>query len=612
MEQPELSPNPTPTPKKGKPRANTWVFGTMMAVCVACLLCLALLLRIKNARSRGTAFCCPDQVELLAGAINRSLDPCRDFHSYVCSNFERLSLAPYLSKQNHFLYEVRQGDRVDSSRAKHILWQYDQSCLNSIRPLKTLASDLAAGIIEELGVTAQMNRKEMAHFLLRTNLVYDIDNVITVAVSRSFSRVHSTNFILTSCQPCVKATASVFNSRLATNVTYDDIIAYALSVEVNDYRSRPANKSVLMDLFPDVSQDAWNKIQEEARKPLRDDIPILLSNVTILRTLLISLANPDNQPASIAFMVANAVFYVATDIRLPDSISNEAKLYDAIHEACFQYLKSQRYLLQLFYAAELTNATRDDHVREIYGLVTTAVSSAAASGDLFSKTDQALVKPALQKLTLILLSNFSSSGVQLPNMTNEFGRNYIRALTYEASAGRENIRRHLPRYLSEFSDRMLYDGLFYVSSTYYAASDFENPQKLVVNMAILGIRMAEAMWRHLLTNRNWSVETSSKIQNLFRCYNSSAGTDVALTTLAIGSVLNVTDRTHWNEKRQAQNTWMLSTGELFYLWHTYGLCTPTYSTAEADRVNIPMRQIEDFRTTFGCAAGSPMAEKTTC
>ncbi|XP_064487819.1 uncharacterized protein LOC135400011 [Ornithodoros turicata] len=582
--------------------AHRYVIIILMAALVCALFFLLWIYMSKYGGShiQGDPSCCPEEVKRLASTVDRSLDPCGNFYYYVCSNYERLGLGPFLSIGDRLLHEIRRSGSVNSSQDKYHLWQYDHSCMNTIWPVTTFASDLTSGIIEEFAVRARMTQQEVALFLLRTNVVYRIGNVIAVIVNAKemFSKI--------------KAIAA-FNSLLKTDVNQDAIKAVNDILPEQDYAHNFENFSLFRDIFSDVPQESWNELQDEAPVAFDTSKPIIISNVAKLKKVLSVLANPKNQPASVALMTVSAVFNALVRFKLPNRKSKSSSLYDRLNSICFQQLKSLGHLITTMYATELTNRAKDDHIIEIHTAVMKSISSPEVSGTVFSEEDQPLVSSVLQNIRLVLPSEYVLTDIDFPNMTDEFGRNFLRGLTYEAKYRQAKVRQQLPRDVNENADTMLVNNSLYVSSRYYAASNFESPNRMVLNMAIVGIRMAESLWQYLMTGRNWSNETSTKADGVLNCSHGSLvdAAQVSRRTLAVRTVLRALDRSGWNNKQTWQD-WKLSLGEVFYMWYVNSECMPQNARGDGENVNAPLRKIEDFIETFQCPAGSSMAQMAAC
>ncbi|KAL1476023.1 hypothetical protein MTO96_036839 [Rhipicephalus appendiculatus] len=140
-------------------------------------------------------------------------------------------------------------------------------------------------------------------------------------------------------------------------------------------------------------------------------------------------------------------------------------------------------------------------------------------------------------------------------------------------------------------------------------------------MAILGLLVAQGVWRMIFSYEKWTLSTVHSIERLIECYlDNYFGTDAnntwALTSmpraLALRSVLNAFDRPDWDTVRTAWSLVSMSHGEIFYTLVAFYRC-PLEAWPDLMRAsNAPFAFAEDFAKVFHCESGSPMAKPQRC
>ncbi|KAH6932686.1 hypothetical protein HPB50_008731 [Hyalomma asiaticum] len=594
--------------------------------------------RLRRATVPGEqAFCCPEDAREMSSVVNASISPCRDFNGRVCNTVIEFRLWKRATQQAELERIMITGffpSGAHKGEAGRFLTAYYKSCVETLPRRQSFVRGLAAALTRATRqlLTTPDSRNAFLYAML-VPLKYGIASVFDVEFNPSGSYL-AMRVIL----------------RCEAGSDYPDIVDASV-----DALADVANVSVTPQEVHELTARVCSRI---AAMPVRaffskqyrfasDDADAFnqtVWDVTDLRFALRTLGYLVNSETSILVhhvQEVRAIFDVygargggghlggKAALLLSQSVEDGMwQFYDTpngswpgVFDVCTQSVRLIGNIWAKFVAELKGHPGKLDRMRAIFKRVKDAVHRDVSSSPVFEAEEAQNVAHFFDDVSLE--TPWTDAGllaVAVPEPTHVFTEDLLKARAY-------NFQVYRARFRISGGDRPI-DRLFYVGHRYMflsaAMCDFvrvgSGPSSEIPNMAVLGMLVAESIWRMVLSDQEWTLSTRSSIRRLFKCYVDNYGNDTnnwsyltsVSRTLGLTSVLNAFDRSDWNTLRAAWSLLSMSHGELFYSLVAYYRC-PYEATADVMRTaNAPFAFSEDFARVFHCGSDSPMVKPQRC
>lgn len=364
------------------------------------------------------SFCCKNEAANLLEGLSPTLKPCNNFYDYVCAQYANAtsSLLPIAFRIQVQLVSLDKYPQLAKAPLSEVFTNLATSCAEQDWKPYFAAANFTSSILKVGNLSASMNASKLLRLFLLMSIKYHLsapiffrtsinvsqDTEFTLVIEQQHSPAIELNHI---CSDCILAVLHAVNDAFNVNVTLANLLEF--DKFVND--SKPASgkptfmlKDISHPPIHGVKPYDWNAILKEVVFPIYPDIFHLEQDTQGRYDLLDSLANPENQPVSIAYISAFIVVHAYENLR------GGARSQEGNNEGCSDAIRLIRELKDAFEAQAVTNQQRDDQVRELFSVVQGFVARDALSGRPLNDEGEVAIRKELDtlKLLLPLLSSF--------------------------------------------------------------------------------------------------------------------------------------------------------------------------------------------------------------
>lgn len=615
---------------------------TFAVICVIASFMLLLVFVVGSIKRGNTAlprnggFCCADELDIMATLVNVNVDPCENFHNFVCpAQTGSIWTAEYVNLSS-YINDVIQGGETGGKVAE-LLADFYISCWNAVRDPTLMTRQLAAMTIIAGNLTVKMNTSEVEKFAAFMSLVIGTSSVLSVSIHSNNSRQKGAGnkvmiigpndvpvpSLVSRCKHCLFDILEVFNNLLNVKVQLEDVLCYMNSSTATTRQCSPSNKaasshntSLLLEFLRPITADHWKSLLKEYTPyNLNASLSVGYTDEERLKSTLHSLANPANQPTSIAYLLVVTVEHLYANLTRKENASRE--------EAHFQCIENTN-LLPTFWGAlygkAMATPAKDKHVRRVSKKVLNALLLEAVPNTTDRhKTASANAWRALRGFKLLLPSNFPSYSHAWPAMTRNFAENFFRGKLYELNLAQACVGQRLPLARRHFlsPDVKLDDGFIVIPAALYSQLAFDSAHSFFLNLPVVGVAVAELLWRVVLKSTRSLISTKRLLKCFEKGYPNAADSthdDIGVVPLAmaLSTVLKIVDKSNWQQRKRYSKAGNWSKGELFYARAAHSICTSERSKLGQERINVVFRHQSDFSTSFACPSNFNMSRRRSC
>ncbi|CAN7988388.1 unnamed protein product, partial [Ixodes hexagonus] len=584
----------------------------------------------KEASSiRVPGFCCVEEASEVVQRLNTSLDPCTNFHDFVCmrraADMNSADISPLfrISVDRTNLQFKARSSNSPSGRAFSDL---TCSCRRQNWRFEVALANFTSAIMSASRVTARMSAADIVRFLALMSFRYRLPGLVTFRPTLNGNDSMTTtlevkrwNWIPSelniSCFECVKSMTTTFNTLLKVDLEARALMdLHSKFPPHEDTAYNTANRSLSDSPFISVSPSDWAGVLREFVRPIYPDAKYIVQETgTNVNDLIVHLARPANQPLTVAYLVIQTVMAVYQEFADFNVFRNPPRKAD-----CSPLVLRVYELQESFEAQLVATPDRDDHVREIFDIIRRQVASDALSSFTFSEEDHLRIKEALDSIEVLFPRDAAIAYKPPPIITFNFPADLLTARSFvfevqqeKARKGTDNLK--LRSYIPDVFRR---GNVIFIPASMYFMLNFERDHKLFTNLAVVGVRLARELWSFLLDIQTWTNETMRKMRSFQLCFNSPDFSKTGANTTrrsaqsmatAVSSILKVVDKSEWLRVQNVSNTVHMSRGQLFYLLMADSLCGDIISrSCEEEDVNVAIKNTPDFSEVFGCAPDAAM------
>ncbi|KAH7973887.1 hypothetical protein HPB49_006412 [Dermacentor silvarum] len=580
-------------------------------------------------------FCCPREAHEVSRYVNSTINPCKDFFAYVCSNVISDKLSASDDHDFQIIYSLITGtekDGVNKGHAGRFLTSYFTSCVEAVPRPKSFLYSLANALLQhEFKHLRHLDTGGVLAYFLASSVKYRMPSAVQVSFSPNRQLVSLTINMICNVRndsTAVRATVDALKKHSDITLKGQDVTNFGVKLcrKFMAYGRRKRTYAMPSEshLF---NQEVWQvKDLEDGLGPygyrLQNSMFVKVDGFDQIRHLHSEFAAQDDGSETAATKIAYLVWH---------SVVHGSRIfydvYDGSHPGAFRNcLDSLNYIWEAWdtFAAEmLTDRSTDAEAQAVFTAVKRTVHADCNSSMLFDVEDSEQLRTFLENLVLVTPTDASQlSSVTVPNGTDDIGENLLRGrvYSYEAAAARK---------LGQDSTNVVEYGLvqfrgdmhLLLPLSAYVHIGLGTSSHDLPDLALLGRMFADSLWYKMLGHMTWNAKTRSNIHNLIACLEkedrmSSKGVppdQLAVKVLGLLSTLNTLKKTaDWDVPKVTETLWRMSEAQLFFILSTYKRCPTSWSSDDAHLVNAPLLYVDDFAKAFRCPTKVPAAQIRQC
>ncbi|KAK8769212.1 hypothetical protein V5799_014321 [Amblyomma americanum] len=584
------------------------------------------------------AFCCAGQAAELITYVNTSFKPCKNFFAYVCSVAIRYGHSMRHDQDAELVHAlvtglIPKGMRHETRDAGNFLTAYYKSCVGAIPHrehfLTSLASAFVRSAVESPG---QLDTRRALGYMITVSAKYDLPSAIFVSFRPYRSAISLKGIPL--CEigelfsDAVAATAKILKEYVnTTEAAQQDVVSLeqdlcqsAVHGDEETYTMPSGRETFNREVWSIGDLEVGLSSVGYSLQDLRFVEVVKVQAIRLIHDLIAAVSGDAGDPGvakMTAYLVSHSVARAAMGFYRAYGTSAQA-----LFQVCMSSVKVMTNAWYKFTSEVFTTGEKDAEAIAMFAFVKRAVYSDCESSSFFEAEDADRLKAFFKDLSLITPNNVSR--VVVPRPSPVFAENLLKGRAYNIDVNRERLR-----------------GLRGLRSITYAAVEFLGERRLIIpaavyghiytssgdnqllNAAILGQILAEALWVMVLYGMEWKPETSANIDRFTECFvrNYLESDDtfspenveaLSVRALGISSVARALEGSGWHTARVAWNIWRLSHAQFFYLFGAHHRCPTESSPAAASYFNTPLTYVEDFARAFQCSSGLPMTKPQRC
>ncbi|KAH8031854.1 hypothetical protein HPB51_021043 [Rhipicephalus microplus] len=566
------------------------------------------------------------------GYINRSVAPCRDFFSYVCSNIisdERLLPEDQRLYSWRALITGNAASGVQRADTGRFVTTYYRSCMEIAAKRNSFIRSLASALLKVAwkGVGVFKSREAFA-FMTAASVVYKLPSVVYI----SFDGLRTVMSIKTNVD-CKEDTqdfdtlAPVLNAFSSTlNATTEESVrSYALAFCTHLSAAGKMRKwYTLVNESVAFDREVWNIDDVSAGLEgcgfsLQNVTSVQVQGVTGVRTLYSTFAANENIEATaktIAYLVWYSVLLGSRQIYR--SFDGTAPSMLKVCMASLHFISEIR---STFAAAQFMSREKDVQVRNIFARVRDSVYADLQHYSFIDPEDSAWSENFFKNVQIVSYEDLAENLVPIPNATDSFGENLLRGRAY----GFEVVKRRQSSYAGGKVSRYGYvdfsaDRWLHLFSVVYKYLSADSGEHNLPNYAFVGRMLAETLWYIVFTHSNWSTKTLNKIGTFKDCFMRShprgnmpvAPFTLTIATLGLASTVHTLNVSGWYDPVVVYSTWRLSPAQFFYTLTTFHKCPTNWEARIAQTVNSSLLYLNDFADAFHCPKNEAFSRIRQC
>ncbi|KAK8775198.1 hypothetical protein V5799_031459 [Amblyomma americanum] len=585
--------------------------------------------------------CCEEYVALLSRIVNRTISPCKSIYDFTCDRYS-VQTAPGALLDSPGIASSW-GYKPSNTPAGKLVYQYYRSCVTAAVQGERQGARTAATLLEFLNQSIRSPVRLIVEISLKYGIEFPVsflsENMLKAwrypLPRRMFFNVHHIAVTINRIVINLSAEAEQayhrirrdarrkINEALSLNVSESEVDEIDSAFRVAPKNAYTAsNLTGLHNLIPTLTVAEWRTLLENVTRANLTGVVFLISDIGALKRSLDILLDVNSQPKIVVFSLVHATFRLLIGA-VQEKDQRDIRLrYFAYCQDVSTYIVGPLLIVDIM---QTLNAGKlhDAMLRTYFHSITKAVGERA--GTLVAPEDIDSVRKYVQRTRLLLPSEVFRLDLSLPQLTNDFSRNYLImrksqwtffTIAVPDDFPRFEVVRSAVRWLPGF-----FNNVVLLPIKPYAAVNITSTLDDVVPLATLGMLMADAVWRSVFSTK-WSAETNQRLQRHRMCVDQQTriprGTLFFYPKLSLDAALDASRRGHWNATMtflpyRLQKT---SRSQLFFLliiFHYYCSAAkylpPGYRRSESNYLFI---HSDDFREAFGCSSRPARVDITGC
>ncbi|KAH9381210.1 hypothetical protein HPB48_003187 [Haemaphysalis longicornis] len=593
---------------------------SFVAVAVACLIFFwgfshkmrRLQVRGKNATPTPTEdpFCCLDFLESLE--VDRTSSPCHDFQQYVCRRD--------VNKAPAFRWNTWNPHGALTGSVKHPTAVTGELLRSLRRQCEALLDRGPVYFVREMTPLvlrnahlppSEPNSDHILLFMAFISLKLRIDAPVHISVPNVFyptlavggqNPVPSLAAFNRTCPECVDETLSLIRNHTARLVKREELLAFEFGLgDILDSTESSCSPNLFRLLG---AQTAWEHICLSAFDIPPADVRMMCTTrpgriyATFKRYVTSA-----SKSLSLASIV---VHLLATMYQRMASSDTETATPNPQHRCLFR--EDFPNLWTRLYAEVLVTSAKNQHIRRVFVAVATAMHAVAAAANIVTPEGHGRLVKHVQGLSPFLPISTSPGTLQPPIHTDDFSAQFLSIKEYEFALEANRRHRHFPPLLLTGDPVYVSHGWLVVTPLAYALVNESNRQKNLMDLPVVGVRIAKALWAYVFDKENsWLAALLGKETSSCPHDGNESLTwrkQALETALALRTALSALDRRGWTTPTNASVQWQYVTNaEIFFLRIGNPLCDS--NDGSVDRMlNLVLQRNPEFSHAFNCIGGS--------
>ncbi|KAH9384342.1 hypothetical protein HPB48_026344 [Haemaphysalis longicornis] len=573
------------------------VFGTAIFVAI-----VGLGVYISKQRSHreitGTPFCCPEEAEEMYRYVNDSVDPCKDFFTYVCTNRSGGSSEFSIMRWNKVVVTGVPPEGTQMSNAGLFLNAYHKSCLETLSHHELFFTDLAVSIAEKMRQLLLMpNTRNAMAYCITMSLQYKLTSVIEATKETlDESSVVLSIPVLLWCNSTPLSELALKGAALALRNTLNMSPTEEGAIKIKErlctrYPSGQIRSNDIQSFKDIFFNDVWS-VNE-----LKDGFQMFgyqVTNATKLQTYGLSgiralraiFSAPQNETVD----ALKAVILLWKSVESGQNQFNitPGMTSSLVFQRCEKSLDDMKGLGDLLIVQLLIQPNIEVKATAIFTAIRGTVYEDCRSSTLFAPEDHPRLEAFLRGISLLTPSEYEKSPVEFPVPTGRFGSDLLQGRAYNfAVSQKKNADLGISITPHKRAKYFRSPQLLYLPPELYTRSITGTSfRSELVSMTVFGRLMAESLWYLVLSEHIWGSKTVANIERMLDCFVSNYTTPdqgrktgnridelrrarraVAVDALSLASITRALSGPDWRTSKLAWSLWHLSHGQLFLHSH---------------------------------------------
>ncbi|KAK8760822.1 hypothetical protein V5799_027913 [Amblyomma americanum] len=610
-----------------------WILCLIPVVIVACALVItALNVPHRFYASESGDSCCQEYVALLSTIVNRTISPCKSVFDFTCQRYS-VQAAPGALLDSPGI-DSSWGYKPSNTPAGKVAYQYYRSCVTTAVQGEGLGAQTAATVLEFLNQSIRSPARLIVEISMKYGIKFPVSflsenmfkawhyplpqrmyfNVYHIAVAINPVEVPFLNTEAEKAYLRIRRDARrKVNEALSFNVSERDVDDVGSAFRVAPKKAYTAsNLTGLHSLIPALTVEEWRTLLENITRANLTGVVFFNSDKGALKRSLHILMDPASQPRIVVFSLVEATFNILIGAVLEKNRRDMRRRYFAYCQDVSTYVVGPLLIVDKMQTLN-AGQPHDVKLQTYFRLITKAVAERART--LVAPEDIDSVRNYVQRTRLLLPSEVFRMDLSLPQLTNDYARNYLVMWKSQWTFFNIALPDDFPRLVVVRSAvgwlPVSFNNIVLLPIKAYATLNITSALDDVVPLATLGMLMADVVWSSVLRSK-WSAETYQRVKRHRMCVDQEKriqrGTRFYYPKLSLDAALDAARHGHWNATMIFYSHRLLRTSrsQLFFLlviFHFY--CSAAkYSSSVYRRSesNYLFLHSDDFREAFGCSS----------
>ncbi|XP_064479495.1 uncharacterized protein LOC135392699 isoform X1 [Ornithodoros turicata] len=609
--------------------------------------------RISRYRQENvTRFCCPEIIEALYQVVNLSKDPCTNFHEHTCHRFSQATGTVRRKVMRDVVDSIFQmrapnvaGREVPRSKTARLLGELYGGCLRVAQiDFPTIVSVSVERVLAVLQVRAVPTQAELLERTLYSSsewyLTFFLDvyyathsepgvTIMNIKISDIY---YADNLLPRNALEIALATIDRW---VGIRVPLDRLLDFMREIQRGPHSTTSKRRDQSMARRPPTeppeSKITFSQLLASQPSVLRESWEYAFSNLSYSQSSTIEVTSP------------KTVFYILgaflNETRRPEGFALLASLgaaylhpglWDSEHvsgtgaaQTCSNIINTYMPLWNDALSFILTSSETDDKVRSIFNSAIDGVTQVAIS--IYESQAHSRVRGIINSTKLILPSDRNARGINISSKTftniknlfqemedakivRFYAYNTINVLKlwneYDRTQALNGIKPDIgtKRNVSEMVIRRIGDYI-HVPPAVYTLLHFNDTVHRLVNMAVLGVQIADSLWDKIIAgtmnDSTTSLIVSCRNQNNITRMTDMSNIKFPLLSIWTSALISMDDT--WTTMMEGWGLWRVSPSQVFYmLVFYYHICERGAETALGAQLGGLLSALPDFNTAFNC------------
>ncbi|XP_064479498.1 uncharacterized protein LOC135392702 [Ornithodoros turicata] len=599
-----------------------------------------------------TRFCCPEIIQALYQVANLSKDPCTNFYEHTCHRFSQATGTVRRKVMRDVVDSIFQmrapnvaGREVPRSKTARLLGELYGGCLRVAQiDFPTIVSVSLERVLAVLLVLAVPTQAELLERTLYASseryLTFFLDVYYAIhsepgvtTMNIKISDIYYADNLLP--RNALEIALAAIDRMVGIRVPLDRLLDFMREIQRGPHSTsskrqdqsmarRPPTEppeskitfSQLLALQPSVLRESWEYAFSKLSYSQNSTIEVT-SPKTVLY-ILGTFLNETRRPEGFALLALLGAAYLH-----PGFWDSERDSGAGAAQTCDNIINTYTPLWNDALSFILTSSETDDKVRSIFNSAIYAVTQVAIS--IYESQAHSRVRGIINSTKLILPSDRNAHGVNISSKTfanikdlfqetedakivRFYAYNTIDVLKlwneYDRTQALNGIKPDIgtKRNVSEMVIRRIGDYI-HVPPAVYTLLHFNDTVHRLVNMAVLGVQIADALWDKIIAGTMNDSKTSLIVscrnqRNITRMTDMS---NIKFPLLSIWTSALISMDDTWTTMMEGWGLWRVSPSRVFYmLVFYYHMCERGAETALGAQLGGFLSALPDFNTAFNC------------